>query len=157
MSTFHKTLRAFASEEIAKPGEHKRQEIAEAFMDAFPELARDYMRELAGKHINDLIKSQCDLPEADPLPLFSGFPSAITVAPGVVKATKNCTFDDLGAGLDYRQENVRNAQERLEAYKDSMAAFVSMRKTETETVGECSDRLREQGPIGEYAQPGDPS
>ncbi len=144
---FHKALRAYATGQIAQPGEHKRQEIADGFLDDNPELAREWMRALASKQIAELIKGLCDQPEADPLPLFSGFPAAIAIAPGVVKATQHCTLDDLGAGLAYRQENVRNARERLKAYGEAMAAFESLRANESETVGECSERLRAQGPI----------
>lgn len=147
MNPFTKALREFAAGRIAEPGEHKRAEIAEAFLDENTELARSYMRELAGKHVAALIKELCDMPEADPLPLFNGFPRAIAVAPGVVKATANCTLDDLGAGLEYRRDNVRHAQERLKAYGESMTRFEALRATETETVGECSDRLRKQGPL----------
>lgn len=147
MTSFRKKLREYAAVEIEQPGEHKRTEIADAFLEAYPELAREYMRDLALKQIADLIKELCDEPEADPLPLFSGFPAAITVSPGVVKATKHCTLNDLGAGLDYRRENVRHAQERLKAYAESMAKFELLRKAEDETVGDCAERLRKQGPI----------
>lgn len=146
-NSFRKMLRAFAAEQIGKPGEHKRQELADAFLDQNPELAREYMRDLASKHVAGLIKDLCDESGPDPLPLFAGFPAAIAIAPGVVKSTANCTLDDLGAGLSYREQNVRNARERLEAYGRSMEAFVSLRNAETETVGECSERLRRQGPI----------
>lgn len=153
MSRFHKTLRAYAADQIAKPGEHKRQEIADRFLDDNPEIAHEFMRALASKQIAELIKSLCDEPEADPLPIFSGFPAAITVADGVVKATEHCVLGDLGAGLENRNENVRHALKKLEAYRDSMAAYESLRGAEDETVGECTKRLREQGPITEDQSP----
>lgn len=153
MSTFHKRLREFARDRINQPGEHKRQEIAEAFLDEFPELAQEYVRELASRKVADLIKEECDAPGADPLPIFDGFPQAITVSPGVVKATVNCTLDDLGAGLQYREENVKHARERLKAYSDSMHRYEALRTAETETVGECQDRLRRQGPLEERHSP----
>lgn len=146
MSTFHKALRAFAVDLINQPGDHKRQEIADAFLDAHPELAKDYMRELAVKQVAAQIKDLCDASDADPLPLFSGFPAAITVGPGVVKATRHCVLDDLGAGMEYRLENLRNARARAKAYGEAMTAFEGLRATEVETVGECADRLRKQGP-----------
>lgn len=146
MSEFHKQLRAFAVEEIGKPGKHKRREIAERFLDAFPDLAASHLQGLASDHIAKLIKAMCDEATADPLPLFCGFPAAIVIAPGVVKATANCTLDDLGAGLSYREENVRNARDRLEAYGKSMTAFVALRVREDETVGECEKRVREENP-----------
>jgi len=149
MNDFNKQLRAFASDEISKPGEHKRRQIADKFLAAHPDLAHDYVLELASTQVAKLIKQMCDESGADPLPLFSGFPAAIVIAPGVVKATANCTLDDLGAGLEYRKENLRHAQERFEEYGRSMAAFVSLRASESETVGECQARLREQGPVTE--------
>lgn len=144
--SLRKMLREYVAEQIAQPGEHKKAELASAFLDENAELAREYLRELAEKRVAELIKELCDEPEADPLPLFRGFPAAIAVAAGVVKATNNCTLDDLGAGLAYREENVRNAQERLAAYGDSMAKFELMRASEAETVGECSARLRKNPP-----------
>lgn len=149
MSTFHKTLRAFAVDLINQPGDHKRNEIADAFLDAYPELAREYMRELAVKQVAAQIKDVCDAAAADPLPLFSGFPAAIAVGPGVVKATKHCVLNDLGAGLEYRMENLRNARARAKAYGQAMTAYEGLRASEVETVGECADRLRDQGPIGD--------
>lgn len=148
MTTFHKALRAFAAEKIAEPGDHKRREIADAFLDANPELAHEYVRDLAGRKVADLIKELCDERTADPLPLFSGFPVAITVSPGVVKASDQCDLNDLGAGLAYRHENVQHAQKKLDAYRSSMAAFESLRASEVETLGECQERLRKQGQIG---------
>jgi hypothetical protein len=149
MSTFNKRLREYASDRINQPGEHKRLAIADAFLDENPELAHQYIRELASKKVADLIKAMCDEPEDNPLPIFNGFPHAITVAPGVVKATANCNLDDLGAGLQYREENVRNARERLKEYADSMTRYEALRSSEVETVGECQDRLRKQGPLEE--------
>lgn len=145
MSAFSKKLRAYAAEQIGQPGEHKRQEIAVAFLDDNPELAGQHMRELASKRVAELIKELCEEPEHDPLPIFSGFPAAIAVAAGVVKSTEHCNLDDLGAGLRYREENLRHARERLDAYDRSMTAFAGLRASEAETVGECSARLREQG------------
>lgn len=144
MSTFRKRLREFAAEEIAKPGEHKRQEIADQFLDDNPELAAEYVRELAAKKVAELIKEMCDEPEDDPLPIFNGFPRAITIAPGVVKASEHCTLDDFGAGLDPRLKNIKDAQRRLESYKDSMALFETLRSGAAETLGQCSKRLRAQ-------------
>jgi len=144
--SLRKMLREYVAEQIAQPGEHKKAELAAAFLDENADAAREYLRELAERQIASLIKELCDEPEADPLPLFTGFPVAIAVAPGVVKATANCTFDDLGAGLAYREENVRHAQERLNAYRDSMAKFDLMRRRDDETVGQCTERLRANPP-----------
>lgn len=149
MTEFHQQLRAFALDEITKPGEHKRREIADKFLAAHPDLAHEYALELASNQVAKLIKQMCDESGVEVLPIFSGFPAAIVIAPGVVKATANCTLDDLGAGLAYRRENLRHAQERFEEYGRSMAAFVSLRVSDTETVGECEARLRQQGPIDE--------
>jgi hypothetical protein len=146
LSTFNKRLREYATDRINQPGEHKRFEIAQEFLNEFPELTQEYVLELASRKVADLIKAMCDEPEDNPLPIFNGFPHAITVAPGVVKATTNCTLDDLGAGLQYREENVKNARERLKAYSDSMHRYEALRTDEAETVGECQDRLRAQGP-----------
>ena len=146
MSSFRKTLREYAAGQIAQPGEHKRQEIADQFLDDNPALAAQYMRELAARRVAELIKELCDEPENDPLPMFSGFPRAIAIAPGVVKSAEHCTFDDLGAGLEYRRKNADDVMRKLDAYRDSMAVFVSLRSSETETVGECSARLRKHRP-----------
>lgn len=145
--SLRKKFREFAAEQIAQPGEHKKAEIASAFIDEHSEFIADYTRELLERYMTGLVKELSDEPQDDPLPLFNGFPTAIAVAPGVVKATTNCNLDDLGAGLQYRSENVRHAQDRLDAYRRSMAAFVAMRTAEAETVGECQDRLRKQGPM----------
>jgi hypothetical protein len=142
MTSFRQTLRAFAVDLISEPGEHKRAEIAATFLDEHADLAKDYIRELAERQIADLVKEMCDEPDQDPLPIFGGFPSAITVGPGVVKATRHCTLNDLGAGLRYRAENVRHAQERLDAYRESMSRFDLLREGPDETVGEVADRLR---------------
>jgi hypothetical protein len=145
--SLRKKLREFAAEQIAQPGEHKKAEIASSFIDEHTDYIAEYTRELVERYIQGLIKELSDEPQGDPLPLFSGFPTAIAVAPGVVKATTNCNLDDLGAGLQYRSENVRHAQDRLDAYRNSMAAFVAMRTGEADTVGEVQDRLRKQGPL----------
>lgn len=144
--SLRKQLRAYVAEQIAQPGEHKKAELAAAFLDEHSDLAREYMRDLAEKQVAGLIKDLCDESETDPLPVFSGFPAAIAVAPGVVKATANCNLNDLGAGLEYRRQNLRHAQERLEAYGDSMTKFELLRQAEAETVGECADRLRQNPP-----------
>lgn len=144
--SLRKKLREYAAEQIAQPGEHKKAEIASAFIDEHTDYIAEYTRELVERYIQGPIKELSDEPQDNPLPLFSGFPTAIAVAPGVVKAAINCNLDDLGAGLQYRSENVRHAQERLDAYRNSMGAFVAMRTSEAETVGECQERLRKQGP-----------
>lgn len=143
MTAFSKTLRTFALDQIGTPGEHKPAQIAAEFLDRNPDLAREYIRELAERRVAELVKDLCDEPAQDPLPLFSGFPAAITVAPGVVKAIDHCNLDDLGAGLAYRADNVRNAQKRLEEYRLSMAKFDMLRERPDETVGELSQRLRD--------------
>lgn len=145
MSDFRKRLREFAAEQIAQPGEHKRAEIAAQFLDDNPELARAYVRELAERQIATLIKDLCDEPDGHALTLFNGLPTAITVAPGVVKATTNCDLNDLGAGLTFRRENVRNATDRLNRYIESMNRYESLRKSEEETVGAVTERLRAGG------------
>ena len=144
--SLRKILRQYVAEQVAKPGEHKKAELAAAFLDEHADLAAEYLRELAEKRVAELIKEMCDEPDVDPLPLFSGFPAAIAVAPGVVKATANCDLNDLGAGLGYREENVRHAQDKLRDYRESMNRFELMRATEAETVGECADRLRRKPP-----------
>lgn len=148
--SLRKKLREYAAEQIGQPGEHKKAEIASAFIDEYGDFIAEYTRELVERYIQSLIKELSDEPQDDPLPLFNGFPTAIAVAPGVVKATVNCNLDDLGAGLQYRAENIRHAQERMDAYRNSMAAFVSVRSSEDETVGECQERLRARGPVGEF-------
>lgn len=45
---------------------------------------------------------------------------------------------------------VRFSAERLDAYRSSMAAFEHLRSSEDETVGECQERLRARGPVGEF-------
>lgn len=144
--SLRKMLRAYVAEQIAQPGEHKKAELAAAFLDEHTDAVRDYLRDLAERQVASLIKELCDEPEVDPLPLFTGFPVAIAVAPGVVKATANCTLDDLGAGLTYREDNVRHALERLDAYRDSMAKFDALRRRDDETVGQCAERLRRNPP-----------
>lgn len=144
--SLRKELRAYVAGELAKPGEHKKAELAASFLDDHRQLAIQYMRELAERQVAELIKELCDEPDADPLPLFSGFPAAIAVAPGVVKATVNCNLNDLAAGLEYRRQNVQHALQRFEEYGDSMAKFELMRSSETETVGECAERLRKNPP-----------
>lgn len=148
--SLRKKFREFATGVIAQPGEHKKAEIAAAFLDEHADVVAEYTRELLERYVTGLVKDLSDEPQDDPLPLFSGFPQAIAVAPGVVKATANCNLDDLGAGLQYRAENIRHAQERFDAYRNSMTAYVSVRTSEAETVGECQDRLRKQGPVGEF-------
>lgn len=146
--SLRKLLREYVAGQIGQPGEHKKSELASAFLDEHDEEARQYMRDLAERQIAELIKELCDEPDEDPLPIFSGFPRAIAIAPGVVKATTNCTLDDLGTGLQYRQENVDNAQRRLRQYMQSMARFEILRENDAETVGECTERLRNQPPNG---------
>lgn len=149
MTDFSKALRGFVAEQIAQPGEHKRVEMAAAFLDEHSEVAAEHLRDLAERSVARLIKELCDESEADPLPIFSGFPMAIAVSPGVVKATINCTLADLGAGLAYRADNVRNAQDKLRAFRESMARFEALRTGDEETVGECTERLRLQLPTSE--------
>lgn len=147
MSGLRSILRAYVAEQINLPGEHKKSVLAVDFLDTHQDLAREYMRELAEKSIASLIKELCDEPEADPLPIFSGFPAVLAVSPGVVKAIVNCTLDDLTAGLEYRRDNVRNAQDRLRAYSESMARFELLASDKDETVGQCTERIRLQGPV----------
>lgn len=148
MSTFRKALREFASGQIAQPGEHKRHEIAQSFLDEHPTLAAEYVRELASKQVAELIKELCEESEADPLPIFAGFPLAISIMPGIVKATAQCLLDDLGAGLVAREKNIGDAMRSRDRYRDSMNAYEMLRASEAETVGECAGRLRVQGPVG---------
>jgi hypothetical protein len=148
MSTLRKALRTYVAQQVAKPGEHKKAELAASFLDEHDELAREYMRELAERAVADLIKDLCDESDIDPLPIFSGFPAAIAVAPGIVKATSNCLLDDLGVGMNNREENVQNAERKRRAFAESMARYEALRKDELETVGECTERLRLHGPIG---------
>ncbi len=144
--SLRKMLREYVAEQIAQPGEHKKAELAAAFLDDHAAEAAEYLRELAERQIASLIKELCDEPDADPLPLFSGFPVAISVAPGVVKATSNCTLDDLGAGLAARDDNIRHAIKSRDEYRESMNRFELLRTAETETVGECTERLRANPP-----------
>ncbi len=76
------------------------------------------------------------------LTLFPALPVALTVADGVVKAVEHCDLGDLGAGLAYRQENLRRAQDKFNAYVESMARFELLRERDDETVGEVVARLR---------------
>lgn len=142
MTSFRKRLREYAIGQISGEGEHKRTELAAAFLADNLDVAREYMQDLAERQIAELIKELCDEPAQDPLPIFAGFPAAITVAPGVVKATENCTLNDLGIGLEYRRKNVSDAQRKLAEYGDAMARFEALRTREDETVGECAQRLR---------------
>lgn len=142
--SLRKLLRAYLADQLGVPGEHKKAELAAAFLDEHAAEAAAYLRELAERQVAELIKEFCDEPEQEPLPMFAGFPSAIAVAPGVVKATRHCTLDDLGAGLAYRADNVLHAQRRLDEYRESMSRFELLRNSETETVGDCSDRLRRE-------------
>lgn len=144
--SLRKILREYVAEQIGQPGEHKKAELAAAFLDNHADLAAEYLRELAEKRVAELIKELCDEPVPDPLPLFAGFPAAIAVAPGVVKATANCGLNDLAAGLEYRRQNVLHAQDRMEKYGESMARFELLRDDEAETVGECAERLRRNPP-----------
>lgn len=141
---FNAKLREFAVAEIDKPGNHDRTDIADRFLAEHPDLAAAYIRDLAVKKIADLIKDLCDEPaDFGQLKLFGGFPNAIAVADGVVKSTRQCTLDDLGAGLEYRRLNVTRAQDSLRAYGESMAAFEALRVRDDETVGEVADRVQQ--------------
>lgn len=144
--SLRKLLREYLADQLAEPGEHKKTELAAAFLDEHADQAQAYLRELAERQVAELIKELCDQPEQDPLPIFAGFPQAIAVAPGVVKATRNCTLDDLGAGLEYRVQNLEHVRQKFEGYRDAMLRFDQLRASETETVGECTDRLRRTRP-----------
>lgn len=140
---FRTRLREFAVAEIGKPGQHPYAEIAARFLVENPLLAEEYMRQLAGVQVSRLVKDLCDEPADFGQPdLFGGFPAAITVSDGVVKASQNCTIDDLGAGLEYRRQNARRAQERMAAYVRSMQLFDGLRERDDETVGEVADRVK---------------
>lgn len=143
--SLRKKVREFAAELISGPGEHKKSEIAAQFLNEHGDYAAEYLRELAEMRVAELIKEMCDEQHKDALPMFAGLPAAIAVAPGVVKATANCTLDDLGAGLENRRQNLQRAAEKFDAYGQSMSAFDRMRNSETETVGQCEARLRKQG------------
>jgi hypothetical protein len=143
MSTFSRRLREFAAAEIAKPGAHGRIELASRFLDEHADLAALFLRSLAEKQVASLIKDLCDEPTNEWQPdLFGGFPAAIVVEPGHVKATAHCTIQDLAAGLSYRKDNVTRAQDKLRAYVDAMALFENLRERDDETVGEVTARLR---------------
>lgn len=58
------------------------------------------------------------------------------------------TLDDMRAVEALLVEYMAHQQECLTKYQDSMAAFESLRASEVETLGECQERLRKQGPIG---------
>jgi len=141
-------LRAYLADQLAEPGEHKKTELASAFLDEHAAEAAAYLRELAERQVAELIKEFCDEPDREQLSLFTGLPVAIAVGPGVVKATNNCTLDDLGAGLAYRAENIRHAQRRLDDYRESMHRFEQLRAGD-ETVGECAQRLRRNPPASQ--------
>lgn len=142
-SDFRRQLRSYAVGEIGKPGQHNRAELAAAFLDEHQILADSFLRDLAERQVGALIKEMCDEDSNDAqLALFGGFPTAIAIGPGVVKAIKYCTLDDLGAGLIYREQNVLRAQKRLDSYVDSMKLFDSLRQRPDETVGEVAHRLQ---------------
>lgn len=143
MSTFSRRLREFAAAEIAKPGTHTRAELAQRFLDEHADLARTFIRGLAERRVADLIRDLCDEPTTEWQPdLFGGFPAAVVVEPGLVKATANCDLADLAAGEKNREENIRAASHKLRRYRASMASFEALRERDDETVGEVTARLR---------------
>ena len=142
---FRSRLREFAATEIGKPGSHSYAEIATRFLAEHPLLAEEYVRSLAERQVSQLVKDLCDEPADFGQPdLFGGFPAAITVADGEVKASQNCTIDDLGAGLEYRRQNVRRAQERMASYVRSMQLFDGLKERDDETVGEVAERVKKR-------------
>lgn len=143
---FRQRLREYVAESVAKPGEHRYAELAEQFLADNPELARSYLNDLARTAVAKLTKELCeDSPTDKQMSIFGGFPTAIAIADGVVKATRNCVLNDLGAGLAYRQDNVDRARERLKSYADSMQLYEALRSSDEETVGEVADRVKDQG------------
>lgn len=71
-------------------------------------------------------------------------PSGSSIFPRLPYAA---TAVDLKAVLGVQRAYVSYMQSRLDAYRDSMAIFDGLRTSDAETLGECTERLRKQGPI----------
>ena len=141
MTTFRKSLNAYVDEILATDGEHKRAEIAEAFLDANPELALQEMRHLAERQVDSIIKARCNEEPSEQIALyFDGLPAAVAVAPGVVKAIEFCTPEDIAVGKSSREDNIRDARARLRRYAQGAGRYLTQRKG-SETVGETQRRL----------------
>lgn len=143
MSTreFNTALRVYTAQQIAEPGEHDRNDMAQAFLAAHPDLAQVALTRLVERQVGSLIKELCDADADDPqLALFTGLPAAIAVAPGRVKAIEHCTPDDLEVGERHRRDNIKSARDRLRRYREGVTAFLTSRRAD-ETVGQTARRL----------------
>lgn len=143
MSTreFNTALRAYTAQQIAEPGDHDRNDMAQAFLAEHRSLAEVAVTRLVERQVGALIKELCDADADDPqMALFSGLPAAIAVAPGRVKAIEHCTPEDLQVGETHRQDNIKSARERLNRYRKGVAAYLEARRDD-ETVGQTAHRL----------------
>lgn len=74
--------------------------------------------------------------------------NALPVGPPMFpRLPSTATAIDLKAVLEVQRAYVLYAASRLDAYRDSMAVFDGLRASDTETLGECTERLRKQGPV----------
>lgn len=142
-NSFNKTLRSYVATVIAEPGEHKRAELSQSFLAAYPDLAAMRMTSLVEQRINDLIREMCDAEPTDQMSFFDGLPAAIAVAPGAVKAIEHCTPDDLAIGELHRRDNIASARDRLRRYQRGAKSYLSARLG-GETVGDTARRLAER-------------
>lgn len=143
-STFRKRLREYAVKQITEPGTHHRSDIARAFLEENPDLAELAMQELAESAVNRLIGDMCDESAVGPqATLFGGFPAAIAVGEGTVKAIEYCTAEDVEIGYQHRLQNIERARDKAQTYQESRDLFLANRRSDGETVGQVAKRLAE--------------
>lgn len=141
MSNFRKALRAHTADQLAQPGEHNRDEMAQAFLAEHADLAEIAMQRLVERQVGSLIKEMCDAdPEQEMLAVFDGLPAAIATGPGSVKAIEYCTPEDLELGEQHRRDNITSARSRLARYRKGVTKYLTERQGD-ETVGATAERI----------------
>lgn len=97
------------------------REAAQSYIADHGDVIGFAVEAIVEEHIAKALKSQSQQPAA---PIGQGvlldLPAAITIADGVTKPLKACTWSDLKLGREYKVANVAAAQESLRRYDQEM-------------------------------------
>lgn len=121
-TVFSRRLREYMATAMTTRDQLVVAEIADEFIDEYPELVEQEKRALVFRAVQSAMKDLCSLDDkgGDQPALFDGLPVGIAVAPGVIKPRNKCNWADLMVGRDERKANIGHARDRFKRYNDAL-------------------------------------
>lgn len=121
-SIFNRRLREYMATAMTHRDQLIVADIADEFIDAYPELVEMETRALVTRAVQSAMKDFCSLDDkgGNQPALFDGLPVGIVIAPGVIKPRGRCTWADLEIGRYERVSNIDHAKDRLTRYDAAM-------------------------------------